>query len=346
MMQLMFPALLPLRFEPILRPMLWGGNRLSEFFKGAPTAEPIGEAWLLSDEGVQLSKVADGPFQGRTLRELLQHFGPRLLGQSLPAQARFPLLLKIIHAERALSIQVHPNDEQAACRHANGQGKTEGWVVLHAEPGAKVYAGLKPGVDCGLLEQAVRENRVAEMLHVIEPQAGDAFFLPAGTLHAIGAGLLLFEIQQTSDITYRLYDWDRIDPKTGLPRPLHIAEALECTDFQAGPVFPVLPMQETPNRERLFSCPFFRLWRIRSQGRFRLGAKGECRIVVALQGQAELQFERQTFLISRGSLLLLPAEVGACDCKPLGDMVVLEAAMGAVSDRGPESESSPRHTAR
>jgi mannose-6-phosphate isomerase len=318
----------PLRFEPILRPMLWGGSRLAEYFTGKPPAEPIGEAWILSDEGEQLSRVADGPFQGRTLRELVEQCGDRLLGRSVPASRRFPLLLKFIHAERDLSVQVHPNDQQAARMHSCGVGKTEGWVVLRAEPGAKIYAGLKPEIGRGQFEQALRENRVVETLNVIEPSAGDAFFLPAGTVHAIGAGLLLFEIQQTSDITYRLYDWDRVDPKTGRPRPLHLDESLECIDFQRGPVFPVLPMQRSATREQIFSCPYFRLWRMHGNWRFRVGAESECRIVVALEGKAELQYREQNHVLQRGSLLLLPAEIGVCDCIPRGNAVILEAGLG------------------
>jgi mannose-6-phosphate isomerase len=327
---MLVPPLQPLRFEPLLRPMLWGGSRLAEYFTGKPPVEPIGEAWILSDEGEQLSRVADGPFQGRTLRDLMEHCGDRLLGRAVPASGRFPLLLKFIHAERDLSVQVHPNDEQASRLRDCGVGKTEGWVVLRAEPGAKIYAGLKPEIGRSQFEQALRENRVVETLNVIEPRAGDAFFLPAGTVHAIGAGLLLFEIQQTSDITYRLYDWGRVDPKTGRPRPLHMAEALECIDFQHGPVFPALPIQKSTIREQLFSCPYFRLWRMCGNWRFRVGAKGECRIVVVVEGEAELQYREQNHLLKRGSLLLLPAELGACDCIPRGNAVILEA--GLVED--------------
>jgi mannose-6-phosphate isomerase len=325
---MLIPPLQPLRFEPILRPMLWGGSRLAEYFTGNLPAEPIGEAWILSDEGDQLSRVADGPFQGRSLRELMQQYGERLLGRPVAASERFPLLLKFIDALRDLSVQVHPDDEQAARRHVGGQGKTEGWVVLQAQPGAKIYAGLNPDVDRAKLEKALRENRIPESLNVNEPKPGDAFFLPAGTVHAIGAGLLLFEIQQTSDLTYRLYDWDRVDPKTGRPRPLHVAESLACIDFERGPLYPVLPIQQSASREQLFSCPYFRLWRIRSQWRFRIGAAGQCRIVVVLEGEAELQFQGQNFSLKRGSLLLLPAEVGACECKPAVDAVILEAGLG------------------
>jgi mannose-6-phosphate isomerase len=325
---MLVPPLQPLRFEPILRPMLWGGSRLAEYFTGKPPAEPIGEAWILSDEGEQISRVADGPFLGYTLRELMALCGERLLGRPVPASGRFPLLLKFIHAERDLSVQVHPNDEQAARLQHGGVGKTEGWVVLRAEPGAKIYAGLKPEVGRSQFEQALHENRVIETMNVIEPKLGDAFFLPAGTVHAIGAGLLLFEIQQTSDITYRLYDWDRIDPKTGRPRPLHVAESLECVDFQRGPVLPVLPIQQSATREQVFSCPYFRLWRMRGNWRFRVGTEGECRIVVALEGKAELQYREQNHVLQRGSLLLLPAEVGVCDCIPRGNAVILEAGLG------------------
>jgi len=146
-------------------------------------------------------------------------------------------------------------------------------------------------------------------------------------VHALGAGILAAEVQTPSDTTFRVFDFNRTDPSTGKPRTLHVDEALACIDFQRGPVYPVLPIQETSLRERLFSCPYFRLWRTRSQRRFRVGAAGECRIIIVLAGEAELQYRGQAFAMRPGSLLLLPADVGACECQPRGESVVLEAGL-------------------
>jgi mannose-6-phosphate isomerase len=246
----------------------------------------------------------------------------------VPDNGRFPLLLKFLDTQAALSVQVHPNDEQAAMHQAKGQGKTEAWVILRAEPGAQIYAGLVAATDRLALERAVQEKRVPEVLHAVEPTAGDCIFLPAGTVHAIGAGLLLFEIQQTSDITFRLYDWDRVDAKTGQARPLHVEDSLRCIDYQQGPVFSVLPIHESQIRERLFVNKYFRVWRIHSNRSFRAGLTGECRILILLSGKLELQYRHEPFPLSSGQVLLLPAEVGACNCIPAGDVELLEVGLG------------------
>ncbi|MFL5341879.1 MAG: class I mannose-6-phosphate isomerase, partial [Gemmataceae bacterium] len=227
-------------------------------------------------------------------------------------------------AAAALSVQVHPTDEHASRSEAGARGKTEAWVVLHAAPGSRIYAGLKPGVTAAAIRVALAEKRMADCLHTFAPVAGDCVFLAAGTVHALGADLLIFEAQQTSDITYRLHDWDRVDTKTGRPRPLHVEESLACTNFDSGPCHPVRPVPEAPGRERLVDCNYFRLWRVRAESEFPVGAIGECRIVVAVDGDARLSAGGHDYPLRPGDVYLLPAELGAARCRANGRATLLE----------------------
>jgi mannose-6-phosphate isomerase len=313
----------PLRFKPIFQPYLWGGRRLAEWFKSAPADGPIAEAWLVSDEAKNPSIVADGPLAGASLREI----SPKLLGSGHRPGERFPLLLKLLDARDSLSVQVHPNDKQASLVGPGQRGKTEAWVILRAEPGSRIYAGIRRGVDEQELKRAAAEGRIAEALHHFEPRVGDCIFLPAGTVHAIGAGLMIFEVQQTSDITYRLHDWDRIDPKTGKARELHLERGFESIDYNRGPTSQADVLIESllpARRERLVSCDYFRLWRIAGERPFPVGAPRECRIVVAVQGRGELIAAGQTMPLQPGATWLIPAEVGEVECRPSERLTVLE----------------------
>ena len=217
----MLSPLYPLRFEPIFRRYLWGGRRL-----GTVLGKPIGEgsdyaeSWEVVDHGADQSRVAFGPLAGTTLGELVREHGHELLGRHHP-QPQFPLLIKLLDAQQKLSVQVHPNDEQAARLDTPDYGKTEAWVVLAAEPGSRIYAGLKRGFDRPALERELNRGTCELCLHHFEPRVGDCVFLPAGTVHALGGGLLIAEVQQSSDTTYRLFDWNRVGPD-GRPRALHI----------------------------------------------------------------------------------------------------------------------------
>ncbi len=321
------PALYPLRFEPIFQKRIWGGRRLEEWLgRPLPGDEPIGEAWVLSDQGQHLSRVANGPLKGQTLRQLLEGFGERLLGAG-KRHDRFPLLLKFLDARETLSVQVHPDDRHTHLLPPGQRGKTEAWVVLEAESGGRIYAGLKPGLGPEGLRTALRQQAVAECLGSFQPNPGDCVFLPAGTVHALGGGLVIFEIQQNSDVTFRLYDWDRVDAQTGKPRQLHIDESLACTDFSAtvsGPALPVLEQDGPVRRERLVACPYFHLARWSADQPFHVGAAGESRTLVGIEGQAEVEHAGERYPIRRGDVLLLPAEVGTCPCRPTGRVVVLE----------------------
>lgn len=319
----------PLRFEPVFKSMPWGGRRLPGFLgRPHPADEPVGEAWVLSDVDGSQTRVADGEWEGATLRELIAADPAGLLGPAKPANGRFPLLLKFIDARRELSVQVHPNDEQACRKVAGAAGKTEAWVVLDANPEtSRIYAGFKPGVTAGDFRAALAAGTAPDTLHSFTPTPGDCVFLEAGTVHAIGADILLFEVQQTSDITYRLYDWDRVDPKTGKRRDLHVEDALACSDFARGPCGPVraeVVDEAQVWREELVGCRYFTLTRRRATRVFPVGAAGQCRVVVCAAGRGELGWGGIFWPLKAGDVILLPAAVGVAWCVPGRDFVLLE----------------------
>jgi mannose-6-phosphate isomerase len=224
---------LPLLFEPLMVERVWGGNRLQAMYgKPIPSGKTIGESWELCDRAEARTRVASGPFSGQTLRQLLEAHPVELLGPKLAAARPkwFPLLIKYVDAGAALSVQVHPDDRMA--KEFNDRGKSECWVVVHADPQAAVTRGLRPGTTRADYEAAVREDRVEEVLHAFKPRVGDLLALPPGMVHAIGAGIVVAEIQQNSDLTFRIHDYKRLG-LDGKPRQLHIAEALRAIRFDS-----------------------------------------------------------------------------------------------------------------
>ena len=254
----------PLRFEPIYQYRIWGGRRLAERLTAPlPGDGPIGEAWLLSDRDDHLSKVADGPLKGSTIRQLMEQSPEQMLGRLAGRFRRFPVLLKFLDAHEKLSVQVHPEDDQKDYIPAGETGKSEAWVVLEAGPASRIYAGLKAGTTRDDLERALASRSVADLLASFAPRVGDAVFLRARTVHSL-SGVVVFEVQENSDVTFRLYDWDRLDPKSGKPRPLQVEQAMACIDFDQvaiGPVAPVVLEDAPARRERLFHCEHFSVWR-------------------------------------------------------------------------------------
>lgn len=323
------PPLYPLRFEPIFTTNLWGGHRLPAHFNCTVAHnDPIGEAWVLSDVDGSLSRVADGPLAGLTLREVLAADPARILGAAKAPQGRFPLLLKFLDARQELSVQVHPNDAQAALLGPGKFGKTEAWVVLDADPAvSRLYAGFAHGITANDFRAALAAKTTPQTLHSFSPKPGDCVFLEAGTVHAIGSHLLLFEVQQTSDITYRLYDWDRVDAKTGQPRQLHVEEGLACANFTRGPCYPVSPAVVVSNgvrREGLVACDYFTLERLTARIPFRVGAANRCRAIVCVKGSGELESRGSRYAFRIGDVFLLPAEVGQCIALPSEEVTLLE----------------------
>jgi len=221
--------LYPFTFQPLFKERVWGGRALARLYsKPLPPAVPVGESWELSDRPGDVSVIANGPLAGRDLRWLMEQHGEEVLGRVPAATERFPLLVKLLDANEVLSLQVHPPVAQAAA--LGGEPKTELWHVLQARPGARLFAGLKRGVTRTRFEACLRDGTVASCVHSLPVQAGDTLFLPAGRLHALGEGIVVCEIQQNSDTTYRVFDWNRVG-LDGRPRPLHMAESLASIDF-------------------------------------------------------------------------------------------------------------------
>src|SRR5262249_21920334 len=217
-----------------------------------------------------------------------------------------------------LSVQVHPTDEHTQLLPPGERGKTEAWVVLRAEPSSCIYAGFKSGTTPDALRHALAERRLRDALASFTPRPGDGVMLPAGTVHALGGGVMLFEVQQNSDVTFRLYDWDRVDNQ-GKARALHLNEALACSDFSRGPVGPVTPKVEATSparREQLFDCAFFRLWRLQGREKFPVGMADDCRVFVGVEGRATVEQCAGRTEMAPGSVILWPAQLGAGMCHP------------------------------
>jgi mannose-6-phosphate isomerase len=208
--------LYPLRFEPIYQYRLWGGRRLASLLATPlPNDGPIGEAWILSDRDDHASKIANGPLQGQTIGRVMEQSQEQLMGKLARRFQRFPLLLKFLDAHEMLSVQVHPGYASAYPPATDGTAKTEAWVVVQSGKESRIYAGLKPGTTADILRQSVTNGTLADHLVSITPKPGDGVFIPAGTVHSLGGDVVVFEVQQNSDTTFRLYDWGHVDTKTG-----------------------------------------------------------------------------------------------------------------------------------
>jgi mannose-6-phosphate isomerase len=317
-------VLYPLRFEPIFEYRLWGGRRLGGLLRAPMPNGPVGEAWVLSDRDDHASIVGNGPLKGQTIGQLMDGFREQLMGQLAGCFKRFPLLLKFLDAEEMLSVQVHPGYPPDRPLPAGEKAKTEAWVVIAAGNDSRIYAGLKSGTTPDILRQSIATGTLADHLTCFTPKPGDGIFIPAGTVHALGGDIVVFEIQQNSDTTFRLYDWGHVDGKTGKPRALQVDQALGCIDFADGAAGLVKPIVDaaTPERDLVFDCEPFRLWRLRSQSPFVVGAANHPRVLVCVEGGGRIEHDGATYAIERGEVWLLPAIVGICRFEP-GDPVHL-----------------------
>ena len=317
----------PLRFQPHLKALVWGGRGLGESLnKPLPTAAAYGESWEISDHDSHSSVVADGPHAGQTLRDLMQRIPDALLGAP---RERFPWLVKFLDAHDWLSVQVHPDDRAVAQLWPGEGGKTEAWFILAARPGSRVYAGLMPGVDERALRAALATGRAADCLHSFEPRPGDCLFLPAGTVHAVGGGVLMAEVQQTSDATFRLFDWNRVDAN-GKSRELHIDKALACIDWDAGPVSPVrvhgYPAGEVGSTA-LVRCPYFDLDYHHFRESHTLNTGSVLRIALVLHGRGHYDADGVRHDLAVGDTLLFPASIDPVPLVADGALGVLTASM-------------------
>ena len=291
-----------------------------------PGDGPIGEAWLLSDREDHPSIVANGPLMGQSIGQLLHQWPEQLMENLAGHFHQFPLLLKFLDVRDTLSVQVHPSDRQTRYIPAGETGKTEAWVVLEAGTKSRIYAGLKVATTIDTLWQALANRTVADYLASFNPKPGDGIFIPAGTVHSLG-DVVVFEVQENSDVTFRLYDWNHIDARTGKPRPLQVDQAMACIDFAQGTIEPVAPMVNEVKpvlRERLFDCEHFGLWRLCTESPFGVGAERTPRVLVCLAGNGQVVHDGASYAIGKGDVLLLPAVVGACLCRPRGAISVLE----------------------
>jgi len=309
------PCDYPLQFQQVFRRHLWGGRRLGTVLgKNIGEGTDYAESWEVVDHGRDQSIVANGSLAGRALTELVNQYGNELMGQHHPV-ARFPLLFKFIDANRDLSIQVHPDDERAANLDPPDLGKTEAWIVLDHDPGSVLYAGLKRGFDRAALAREVARGTTELCMHRVEPRTGDCMFIPAGIVHALGAGCVIAEIQQSSDTTYRLFDWNRVD-SDGNARTLHVEEALETIDYGSGPVNPQIPVAtEIGHVEQLLACDKFVLDRWRIAGTRTLTVDDRFHIVSTISGSVELSTTSHTIDLKVGNTALLPAAIGTVELR-------------------------------
>jgi len=261
---------------------------------------------------------------------LLEQNTEQLLGKLAGRFRRFPLLLKFLDAREMLSVQVHPSDAHQDLIPPGETGKTEAWVVLEAGKESRIYAGLKSGTNSADLRRALTNGSVADDLVCFTPKPGDAVFLPAGTVHSLGGDIVVFEVQENSDVTFRLYDWNHVDAKTKQPRALQVDQALACIDFAQGEIGPVTPVVEatTPAaRQRLFQCQQFRLWRWCGESPFTVGAVGLPRVLICIEGAGQVEHDGVAYPIGKGDVWLLPAVVGACAIRPVRPLSILEIAL-------------------
>ncbi|MCH7873090.1 MAG: class I mannose-6-phosphate isomerase, partial [Planctomycetes bacterium] len=329
----------PLIFKPIFKPRIWGGRKLETLLdKSLPAGEKIGESWEVADLEDDQSIVANGPVAGRGLGELVKDWGTSLIGRAELFEGRFPLLIKFLDANENLSVQVHPDEAMAKRLGGDLRVKHEAWYVLETEGDAAIYKGLKPGVTRESFASAIEAGTCAELLHRVPVKPGDCHYLPSGTVHALGAGVLVAEIQTPSDVTYRVFDWNRVDSATGQPRELHIAEALECIHFG--------PADESAMKRshvashwttvtRLVTCESFIIEKVRmAVGVEQRIAYAEPVVWIVLTGRGKLVYGRSKTELpfKPGDTVLLPAELADARVVLDDDTAWLEITIPTASD--------------
>jgi mannose-6-phosphate isomerase len=320
----------PIRFTPIYQERVWGGRRLESVYgRSLPGGGPIGESWEISDRGEAQSVVANGPLAGRTLQQLVTEHAAGLMGKASLRGGRFPLLIKILDAQQVLSLQVHPPARLAASM--GGESKTEMWYFTASDPGAEILVGLKPGTTRADFESQLAGGQVEQCFHRMAVRPGDAMFLPSGRVHALGAGLLLFEIQENSDTTYRVFDWNR-KGLDGKQRPLHVAESLASIDFgdHAPGLVDASWVADGGLESRLLAGdPLFRVEARRGPdlGRWRQSLD-RCVVVGVVRGRLSICEAEGGVRLGPGDFCLLPAGMGGVEARLEGPTEWLTAAPG------------------
>ena len=312
----------PIKFEPILKEKIWGGSKLSTVLNKNSTSGKLGESWEISGVKNDISVAINGEHQGKSLQDLLENFRGRLVGKKIYDHFgnEFPLLIKFIDAATELSVQLHPNDELARKRH-DSFGKTETWYIMQTDEGAEINIGFIKSISEAEYLEHLNSGQITKLLNFEKVEKGDAFFINTGKVHAIGAGVLLAEIQQTSDITYRIYDWDRTDEQ-GNSRELHTHLALDAIDFEKKEDFRLNYLRKTNVSSKIARCPYFSTNFLPVEGEIQkdYSALDSFVIYMCVTGSAEVSINGNSEGISRGQTLLVPAE---------NDMVTISAEEGA-----------------
>ena len=311
-------SLYPLKLQSALHVKVWGGRRLaSRLGKPLPTAQPYGESWELHDTCL----VANGAYRGISLGELTLQFGADLIGAGNDPAAGVPLLAKFIDAGAWLSIQVHPDDAQAKALEGEPRGKTEAWVVLDAEPGARLVIGLQTGTTTQQMAKAIKSNRLEELLVYADVKPGDVLYIPANTVHALGPGILVYEIQQSSDTTYRLYDWGRLG-LDGQPREVHIDKGIQVANLDS------LPRVQRPTDDLLVDGEYFGAWRHSLEGSaLELSSPGRFQALTCIEGELRIDApdaagsDDDAIVLGKGQTGLIPACIASFSISGSGTLL-------------------------
>jgi mannose-6-phosphate isomerase len=302
----------PLKFHPILRSKIWGGNQLQTVLNKPASTVGLGESWEISTVPGHISMVANGTYQGYSFTDLLERYGEQIMGGRLFAKYgdRFPLLIKFIDANQDLSIQLHPDDALAGERH-NSLGKTEMWYVMRAEDKANLFVGFNRPMDASSYLRHLNEKSIARIMNRVTVSTGDTFFIEAGRVHAIGAGVLLAEIQQSSDITYRVYDWDRVDDE-GKARELHNDLALDAIKFGLPDNSKIHYEEQVNKSNAMVDCTYFKTNIIPVEGVVEKTNDLESFIIyMCVEGKAELSVDTYSESMNIGDTLLVPANASS-----------------------------------
>jgi len=302
--------LYPLKFQPILKEKIWGGEKLNQFFNKASDSKKLGESWEVSTVPNDISIVINGDLKGRSLQDLVNEYQAEFLGEKNWKRFgnEFPLLIKFIDAKQDLSIQLHPNDELARKRH-NSFGKTEMWYVMQADDNANLIVGFNKKIDKEIYLKHLEEKTLTEILNFDKVNEGDTYFIESGRVHAIGAGVLLAEIQQTSDVTYRVYDWDRVDDD-GNERELHNDIAIDAFDFEMKNDFRIDYEKQKNKVNQMVGCPFFTTNFIELDAEVdKVNTHDSFIIYMCVDGEVEISTSSFTTNISKGETILIPANI-------------------------------------
>lgn len=300
----------PLIFKPIYKDYIWGGTKIASLYNRAGTPGICAESWELSALPDSMSVVAEGSFKGKTLDELVKASGTSLIGSKAPQNDRFPLLFKIIDAKQRLSVQVHPNNNQA--EQTDGQAKTEMWYILGCDKGATLFAGLRDDTTEENLTEALENGDIADLLVEIKARPGQSLYIPGGLVHALGAGCVVYEIQQNSNTTYRLFDWNRTDAQ-GKQRELHIDKSLKTIDWSLPAPDIVEPIQRNERWSDIISNEFFTVRKLSFNGSEEIDPDGSSFIVLfATEGAARVRCHEKYVRLNTGSSALIPACANKC----------------------------------